>query len=199
MERLLSIVAGAALVLMFSAMMLVVAPYLQIEAMGPSEGLKPYSEQAQRGRDLYVELGCMYCHTQQPRDPSFGPDNLRGWGRPSVPGDYYYDSPHQLGTMRTGPDLMNIGVRQPSDDWHLIHLYQPRAVVPGSIMPGYPFLFATSDVKVSGFREVPVSDEFKEPGRTVYALQPALDLVAYLKEMKRDYPVSVLEPKEEQL
>jgi hypothetical protein len=61
--------------------------------------------------------------------------------RASVPADYVYDRPHLLGSLRTGPDLFNIGARQPSKDWHLGHLYQPRAYVPNSIMPSYPFLF----------------------------------------------------------
>src|SRR5680860_1836055 len=62
--------------------------------------LKPYTETQQRGRQLYIANGCIYCHSQQPRDPGFAPgDRDRGWGRPSVPGDYAYDQPHLLGTM----------------------------------------------------------------------------------------------------
>src|SRR5690606_22956171 len=94
------------------------------------------------GRQIYIANGCVYCHSQQPRDPSFASgDKDRGWGRTSVPGDYAYDTPHLLGTMRTGPDLFNIGARQPSKDWHLLHLYNPQAVVKDSIMPPYRFLF----------------------------------------------------------
>jgi cytochrome c oxidase cbb3-type subunit 2 len=98
-----------------------------------------------RGREVYIANGCVYCHSQQPRPKAFAPDFSRGWGRATVAGDYAYDQPHLLGTMRTGPDLMNIGVRQPSEQWHLGHLYQPRAYMPGSIMPSYPFLFETQD------------------------------------------------------
>ena len=79
--------------------------------------------------------------SQQPRDRKVGPDMARGWGRPSVPADYSYDRPHLLGSMRTGPDLFNIGARQPCRDWHLGHRYQPRAYVPGSIMPAFAYTF----------------------------------------------------------
>src|SRR5690606_7245678 len=116
--------------------------------------LQPYTAAEQRGRVEYIRHGCMYCHSQQPRDPRQAPDGERGWGRPSVAGDYYYDRPHLLGTMRTGPDLLNIGARQPSTDWHLGHLYQPRAYVPGSIMPSYPFLFDVKEKAEAGERVV---------------------------------------------
>ncbi len=66
-----------------------------------------------RGREVYIANGCLYCHSQQVRDNIWSTDEARGWGRPSVSGDYYYDNPHLLGTMRTGPDLINVGVRQP--------------------------------------------------------------------------------------
>ena len=88
--------------------------------------------------------------SQQPRSADQAPDGERGWGRPAVASDYAYDAPHQLGTMRTGPDLLNVGARQPSKDWHLGHLYQPRAYVPGSIMPAYPYLFAVKDAAEEG-------------------------------------------------
>src|SRR3546814_3042384 len=73
------------------------------------------------------------------------PDAQRGWGRAAVASDYVYDSPHQLGTMRTGPDLLNVGARLPSRDWHLTHLYQPRAIFGWSIMPAYPYLFEVKE------------------------------------------------------
>jgi cytochrome c oxidase cbb3-type subunit 2 len=88
----------------------------------PLPGLKPYTSAELRGREVYIANGCVYCHSQQPRAKAFAPDFSRGWGRATVAGDYAYDQPHLLGTMRTGPDLMNIGVRQPSEQWHLGHL-----------------------------------------------------------------------------
>ncbi len=138
-----------------------------------------------------MSLGCVYCHSQQPRDPTQAPDNARGWGRPSVPGDYAFDSPHLLGTMRTGPDLLNIGSRQPSVDWHLAHLYNPRAVVPGSTMPSYPFLFRTSAIPESNDVVLNLPPAFAPPHRTV-ATQDALDLVQYLKELDRTYATDAI-------
>ena len=111
---------------------LVVLPYVQVHKAAPTPGLKPYDDAQLRGREVYIANGCVYCHTQQPRPKGFAPDFDRGWGRATVAGDYAYDAPHLLGTMRTGPDLMNIGARQPSEQWHLGHLYQPRAYVPAA-------------------------------------------------------------------
>ncbi|MCU0617382.1 MAG: cbb3-type cytochrome c oxidase subunit II, partial [Gemmatimonadaceae bacterium] len=132
---------GALAIIAFATGALVVLPYFTLHGVEAPAGLEPYTEAELRGRQSYIANGCIYCHSQQPRDPSVAPDMARGWGRPSVPGDYVYDRPHLLGTMRTGPDLFNIAVRQPSRDWHLGHLYQPRAYSPGSIMPAYPYLF----------------------------------------------------------
>src|SRR3546814_20110344 len=78
--------------------------------------------------DLDIEQGCLYCHSQQPRSADQAPDDERGWGRASVASDYAYDHPHLMGTMRTGPDLPNVGARLPSRDWQLTQLYPPRAI-----------------------------------------------------------------------
>lgn len=190
MTRAVGILAGAAMILLFATLMIVVMPTIQLQSSAKvPEGLEPYSESAQRGRDLYVSLGCVYCHSQQPRDPSLGPDGLRGWGRPSVPGDYTYDSPHLLGTMRTGPDLLNIGARQPSSAWHLSHLYNPRAIMPWSIMPSYPFLFAEVDAAGEGGVVVDLPPDYAPESGVIVALPEALDLVQYLLELDRTYEV----------
>lgn len=193
MTRAIGILAGAAMILLFATLMIVVMPTIQLQSGARiPEGLEPYSEAAARGRALYVSLGCVYCHSQQPRDPSLGPDHLRGWGRPSVPGDYSYDSPHLLGTMRTGPDLLNIGARQPSADWHLSHLYNPRALMPWSIMPSYPFLFArVDDVPVNSV-VIDLPPDFAPASGVIIARQEALDLVQYLLELDRTYAVDAL-------
>jgi cytochrome c oxidase cbb3-type subunit 2 len=169
---------------------LVVLPYLQLQDVKPPPGLRPYSSAEQRGRQVYVQQGCLYCHSQQPRDRTMGPDGARGWGRPPVAGDYYYDHPHLLGTMRTGPDLFNIGVRQPSADWHLGHLFQPRAYVPGSIMPSYPFLFELKEKPDKADRVVTLPPEYVPSGMAVVARPAALDLVAYLQALNHTYPVT---------
>ena len=199
MTRALGIIAGSALILLYATLLLIVMPTVQIRAGSstPPEGLAPYTEAEQRGRDQYVSLGCVYCHSQQPRDPGQAPDGKRGWGRASVPADYVYDDPHLLGTMRTGPDLFNIGARQPSIDWHLTHLYQPRAVVPGSPMPAYPFLFDVTDVVVEADQVVKLPEGFGPATGTVIAKPEALDLVKYLQALDHTYPVDeipVVEP-----
>lgn len=189
MTRAVGIVAAAAMILLFAALMIVVMPSVQLQAsVRAPEGLEPYSEQALAGRNTYISLGCVYCHSQQPRDPSLAPDAQRGWGRASVPADYVYDSPHLLGTMRTGPDLFNIGVRQPSQDWHLVHLYNSRTVSPNSIMPSYPFLFEVKPKAEEGDVVVPLPPDYAVDGVLV-AKQEALDLVQYLLELDRSYPV----------
>lgn len=174
--------------LSIAASALVVVPYMLVRDAKPATGLKPYTAAELRGRQQYIANGCVYCHSQQPRAAAFAPDTKRGWGRPSVAGDYAYDSPHLLGTMRTGPDLLNIGARQPSDQWHLGHLYQPRAFVPGSIMPAFPFLFDAKDKAETGDVLISLPPGREPAGKVVVAGPEALDLVAYLKSLDRTYP-----------
>lgn len=189
MENEVKLAAGAMVSLAVATAALVVLPYMEVRDITPPEGLKPYTSAQQRGRDVYIASGCVYCHTQQPRDRNLGPDHERGWGRASVPGDYVYDKPHLLGSMRTGPDLFNIGVRQPSKDWHLGHLYQPRAYVPGSIMPSYPYLFETKAAAEPG-DEVVKLPPGQGPAQGVVVARPeALDLVKYLQGLDHTYPV----------
>lgn len=134
-------VAGILATVFASYTGLVYLPDAQVSALEPLEQPSE-SELAARGREVYISLGCIYCHSQQVRQNDFGGDISRGWGaRASVPVDYQGEAPPLLGTMRTGPDLRNIGVRQPSKDWHYLHLYNPRIVSKGSIMPPYRFLF----------------------------------------------------------
>ena len=191
----LTLIAGVMTTMALAIAALVVLPYLQMRDVKPPPGLKPYTTVELRGRKQYIENGCMYCHSQQPRAKDFAPDDKRGWGRASVAGDYAYDTPHLLGTMRTGPDLLNIGARQPSDQWHLGHLYQPRAYVPGSIMPAFPFLFEAKDKVEFGDVQVNLPPGREPAGKVVVATREALDLVAYLKALDRTYP-AIAEPAE---
>jgi cytochrome c oxidase cbb3-type subunit 2 len=196
MESEVKLASGALATLAVATAALVVLPYIQVRDIQAPEALKPYTSAELRGRNSYIANGCVYCHSQQPRDKGFGPDAERGWGRATVPADYVYDKPHLLGSMRTGPDLMNIGVRQPSQDWHLGHLYQPRAYVPGSIMPSYPYLFEVKDqaqVEPSEV-EVKLPPGHSPEGKVVVATPEALDLVKYLQSLKRNYPVLPPEP-----
>ncbi len=182
------LILGGLTTLAFATAVLVVLPYLTVRDTPPVAGLKPYSATELRGRTQYIQHGCMYCHSQQPRPKAFAPDAQRAWGRATVAGDYAYDDPPLLGTSRTGPDLMNIGVRQPSDQWHLGHLYQPRAYTPGSIMPAYPFLFEVRDQAEPGETVVVLPPDFAPAGKVVVARPEALDLVNYLKSLNRSYP-----------
>jgi len=102
----------------------------------PVEGLKPYTALQLEGRDIYIREGCYLCHSQMIRP--FRAETER-YGHYSVAGEFVYDHPFQWGSKRTGPDLARIGGRY-SDDWHRIHLQNPRLVVPESNMPGFPWL-----------------------------------------------------------
>lgn len=102
----------------------------------PVEGVEPYDPVSLAGRDIYVREGCYTCHSQMIRP--FRAETER-YGHYSVAGEFVYDRPFQWGSKRTGPDLARVGGRY-SDEWHRVHLINPRDVVPESIMPGYPWL-----------------------------------------------------------
>lgn len=188
MTRVVLIFLGAFAAIAMSFTALALLPSYQLSTIDPTPGTADYTRVEQRGREIYMREGCIYCHSQQVRPEGFGSDVDRGWGvRGSRPGDYVYDETHQLGTMRTGPDLHDIGNRQPSRDWQLAHLYQPRSVSPGSVMPAYPYLFEIkreSNVRPSEVT-VPLSDEYAPSGdRVVVATDDALALYEYLMTLK---------------
>jgi cytochrome c oxidase cbb3-type subunit 2 len=106
----------------------------------PAEGVKPYPALQAAGRDIYVREGCYNCHSQMIRP--FRSETER-YGAFSVAGESVYDRPFQWGSKRTGPDLARVGGRY-SDEWHVIHLTNPRNVVPESNMPGYPWLLEST-------------------------------------------------------
>lgn len=190
MTRVLLIFLGAFAALAMSFTALALLPRFQLSTIEPTPGTIDYTYEEQRGRDIYMREGCIYCHTQQVRPEGFGSDLKRGWGpRGSRAGDYVYDDTHLLGTMRTGPDLHDIASRQPSRDWHLAHLYQPRSVSPGSVMPAYPYLFRIKrEVNVLPSEvTVPLSSEYAPPGdRVVVATSEALALYEYLMTLKME-------------
>ncbi|MEK8090536.1 cbb3-type cytochrome c oxidase subunit II [Thermithiobacillus plumbiphilus] len=193
MSRILVLLLGAVAAVTFAALVLVAIPKALLGQVQPPAQLKPYTAEQAKGRMVYVQNGCVYCHSQQVRDLAITTDAQRGWGRPSVPADYYYDQPHLLGTMRTGPDLMNVGARLPDPQWQLLHLYQPRALVPWSIMPSFPYLFALKDRAAPGDTVVKVPAEFAPVGKVVVARPEAVALVNYLLSLNHTYP-----PPEEQ-
>lgn len=166
---------------------LVGIPDIMISEVKPPEGLERYAANELFGRQIYIREGCVYCHSQQVRPEGFGADQDRLWGRPSVPADYVFDRPHLLGTMRTGPDLINIGVRQTSIDWHMLHLYDPRLVVEESTMPPYPWLF--DEKRSAGPDEyvLELPEDRLPEGTVVVATREAEALVEYLLSLDRSY------------
>ena len=174
------------------SLFVVIIPALDVQRNNaPLPGTTALSDAAQRGKDIFIANGCVACHTQQVRN--VGMDKSWG-GRPSVAADYardhrpdlWHNTATLMGTERTGPDLSNIGARQPVESWHLLHLFNPRAVVKESIMPAYPWLFAIKDSADKGDIVIPVTWEFMdgEKGKVV-ATREALDLVAYLQSLKQ--------------
>jgi cytochrome c oxidase cbb3-type subunit 2 len=147
---------------------------------------------AQQGLVVYKANGCIYCHSQQVRPEGFGADQARNWGqRRTVARDYLYDKPVMLGTMRTGPDLSNIGLRQSSTDWHLTHLYNPQITSKGSIMPPFRFLFEQRKIGAKASpKALKLTGEFAPPaGYEVLPRPEALALVEYLLSLKANAPL----------
>ncbi len=124
------------LVLAVGGMVEIVPLFFQRSTTQPVEGLKPYTALQVLGRDIYVREGCYNCHSQMVRP--FRAEVLR-YGPYSQAGEFVYDRPFQWGSKRTGPDLHRVGGRY-SDEWHRIHLNNPRDLVPESNMPAYPWL-----------------------------------------------------------
>ena len=124
------------LVLSVGGLLEIVPLFFQKSTTQPVEGLKPYTALQLAGRDVYLREGCYGCHSQMIRP--FQAETLR-YGPYSRAGESVYDHPFQWGSKRTGPDLARVGGRY-SDEWHRIHLINPRDVVPESIMPAYPWL-----------------------------------------------------------
>ena len=114
----------------------IVPLFFQHSTTEPVAGLKPYTALQLEGRDIYIREGCVGCHSQMIRP--FRAETER-YGHYSVAGEFIYDRPFLWGSKRTGPDLHRVGGRY-SDDWHRVHLTNPRDVVPESIMPSYPWL-----------------------------------------------------------
>ena len=114
----------------------IVPLFFQRSTTQPVEGLKPYTALEQAGRDIYTREGCYNCHSQMIRP--FRSETLR-YGHYSMAGEFVYDHPFQWGSKRTGPDLQRVGAKY-SDEWHRLHLNNPRDLVPESNMPAYPWL-----------------------------------------------------------
>lgn len=160
--------------------------FFQTSMTEPVAGLKPYSALQLVGRDVYIREGCYACHSQMIRP--FRSETER-YGHYSVAGEFVYDRPFQWGSKRTGPDLARVGGRY-SDDWHRVHMINPRDVVPESIMPGYPWLQDNAVDVNSTIRKMlvlkslghPYADEEIQNVQQVVSGKTELDaIVAYLQ------------------
>ena len=154
----------------------------------PAENIEPYSPLRLAGRDVYVREGCYNCHSQMIRP--FRSETER-YGPFTTAGETVYDRPFQFGSKRTGPDLARVGGRY-SDDWHRLHLTDPRALVPESNMPGYPWLverkvdpeLITTKLKALQFLGDPYTDEQVSSAAAAVEGRSEMDaLVAYLQEL----------------
>jgi cytochrome c oxidase cbb3-type subunit II len=164
----------------------IVPLYFQRSTTEPVAGLKPYTALQLAGRDIYIREGCNVCHSQMIRP--FRAETER-YGHYSVAGEFVYDHPFLWGSKRTGPDLARVGSRY-SDDWHRVHLNNPRDLVPESNMPAYPWLATTpvdADVmpaKMRALRRVGVPYTDQDIAGAVAAAQGKTEqdaVIAYLQ------------------
>jgi len=164
----------------------IVPLYFQKSVTEPVAGLKPYTPLQLTGRDVYIREGCYNCHSQMVRP--FRAEVER-YGHYSVAGEFVYDHPFQWGSKRTGPDLHRVGGRY-SDEWHRLHLLDPRSVVPESNMPAYPWLVRTGanaediEAKMRALRSVgvPYPDAEIAGAKAVLKDKTEMDaLIAYLQ------------------
>jgi cytochrome c oxidase cbb3-type subunit II len=154
---------GILIVIAIGGLVEVVPLFYLRSTIETAEGVRPYTSLELAGRNIYVREGCYLCHSQMIRALR---DEVERYGHYSLAAESMYDHPFQWGSKRTGPDLARVGGKY-SDDWHRDHLLDPRSVVPGSVMPGYPWLFETDldashiaeDLKVQALLGVPYSDE----------------------------------------
>ena len=178
------------LVLAVGGLVEIVPLFFQKSTTEPVQGVKPYTALQLAGRDVYLREGCYNCHSQMIRP--FRAETL-SYGHYSVAGEFVYDHPFQWGSKRTGPDLHRVGGRY-SDEWHKIHLNNPRDVVPESNMPAYPWLEknmvnpADMAPRMRALRTVgvPYTDaEIAKAGDEVKGKTEQDALVAYLQSMGR--------------
>ncbi|MEZ5875304.1 MAG: cytochrome-c oxidase, cbb3-type subunit II [Hyphomicrobiales bacterium] len=155
------------------------------------QGMRPYTPLELAGRDIYVREGCYLCHSQMIRSLR---DEVERYGHYSLAAESMYDHPFQWGSKRTGPDLARVGGKY-SDEWHRAHMTDPRAVVPESVMPGYPFLAQreldygdiAEKLKVLRIEGVPYTDEMIESAKGDLELQAGANAEG-MKEFLARYP-----------
>jgi cytochrome c oxidase cbb3-type subunit II len=182
-----------AVAISFGGLAEIVPLMYQAQAITPVPGLKPPAALELAGRDVYVREGCYNCHSQMIRTLSF---ETQRYGHYSVAGESVYDHPFLWGSKRTGPDLARVGGRY-SNDWHRVHLQNPRDVVPESNMPGYPWLAenkldaATVESHMRALRTIgdPYTDDDVKSVKAAVDNKTELDaLVAYLQSLGKFAP-----------
>ncbi|MDJ1158031.1 cytochrome-c oxidase, cbb3-type subunit II [Chelatococcus sp. SYSU_G07232] len=160
------LVIGVLIVIAIGGLVEIVPLFYLKSTIERVEGVRPYTPLELAGRNIYVREGCYNCHSQQIRPLR---DEIERYGHYSLAAESMYDRPFQWGSKRTGPDLARVGAKY-SDDWHRDHLKSPKSVVPGSVMPAYPWLAETElkadtiadDLKVQAALGVPYSAEMIE-------------------------------------
>lgn len=167
----------------------------QTVTTAPSPGMKPRAPLEVAGRDIYLREGCYNCHSQMVRSLH---EEVMRYGPASTAGESVWDHPFQWGSKRTGPDLARVGGRY-SDDWHRIHLLNPRDVVPESNMPGYPWLATqaidgdavTAMMRALSRLGVPYSEEDISAAAAAVVGHTQLDaLIAYLQGLRAPKPAA---------
>ena len=166
----------------------IVPLFFQVSTTQPIDGLKPHSPLVLAGRDIYLREQCVSCHSQMIRPLRAETER---YGHYSVAGESVYERPFQWGSKRTGPDLARVGGRY-SDEWHRLHLINPRTVVPESIMPGYPWLekkMVDAEVIMRNMKTLrklghPYRDEDIKGASSILANKTEMDaMIAYLQSL----------------
>lgn len=182
------LIAFAILAISFGGAVEIIPLMSQRVVQEPIEGLEPLSPMVLEGRDIYIREGCNNCHSQKIRPLRA---EVERYGHYSVSGELVYDHPHLWGSKRTGPDLARVGGLY-SDDWHYAHLLDPRAVVPGSNMPAYPWLFSrelnlsVTPRKLRALQRIGVpytDDDISSAAEGLEGVTEVQALVAYLQQL----------------
>jgi cytochrome c oxidase cbb3-type subunit 2 len=188
------LVIGVLIVISIGGLVEIVPLFYLKSTIEKVDGVRPYTPLELAGRNVYVREGCYNCHSQMVRPLR---DEVERYGHYSLAAESMYDRPFQWGSKRTGPDLARVGGKY-SDDWHREHLMNPRAVVPGSIMPSYPWLAErevdtdrlAEDLKVQALLGVPYTPEMIDKAAADLRTQATTDHPA-VSELAERYPNAV--------
>jgi len=192
------LIIGILIVIAFGGLVEIAPLFYLKSTIEKVEGLRPYTPLELAGRNIYVREGCYNCHSQMIRALR---DEVERYGHYSLAAESMYDRPFQWGSKRTGPDLARVGGKY-SDEWHRDHLRAPKSVVPGTVMPAYPWLAANDldyahiadDLKVNAALGVPYTAEMIANAQADVKAQASADapeaaalVKRYPKAIARDY------------